>query len=66
MAKVLLNFVRVFVHLLNMFFAGCFMDNWVRAYSPENMFLGIGTLATVVLLLMCVGSSLFIQYGFDD
>jgi hypothetical protein len=66
MVKVLWNIVRVFVHLLNMFFAGCLMDNWLRVAGPENLFNALGTFATIVLIGMAIVSSLFWQYGFDD
>lgn len=66
MVKVLWNLVRVCIHLFNMFFIGLLMDNWMKVASWDNLFLGVGTFATVVLILMIVASSLLWQYGFDD
>lgn len=66
MVKVLWNLARCLIHLFNMFFAGCLMDNWVRVAGPENLFNALGTFATIVLLVMIVASSLLWQYGFDD
>lgn len=54
------------LHLFNAFSIGCLMDNWMRVASWDNMFLGIGTLATVCLICMSIGTSLLWQYGFDE
>ena len=54
------------LHLFNAFCTGCLMDNWMKVASWDNLFLGVGTLATVVLILMAIGNSLLWQYGFDD
>ena len=66
MVKVLWNLARVFTHLVNMFAIGCFMDNWLRGFGPENIFQGLGTFATIVVIALAIASSLFVQYGFDD
>jgi uncharacterized membrane protein YczE len=66
MVKVLWNIVRVLVHSFNMFFIGCLMDNYVKVFNPDNLFLIHGTIATVGLIVMAIASSLFWQYGFDD
>jgi hypothetical protein len=66
MVKVLWNLARVCIHLFNAFWIGYIMDNWMRSATWDNLFLGIGTLATVCLILMAVGSSLLWQYGFED
>ena len=54
------------LHLFNMFFIGMLIDNWMKVASWDNLFLGIGTLATGMLILMAIGTSLLWQYGFDD
>lgn len=66
MVKVLLNIVRVFVHLFNMFGIGCLVDNWMKVSGNGNFFNALGTFATIVLIVMAIASSLFWQYGFDD